>query len=91
MIVSDISCIPYELELKRPFHNAKNDYYKKQGYIIKLITNVGDGYGDVSPLDGFSNESFQEIYWGFQAFVESINFGVILLKYFTFFLKACSR
>ena len=28
MIVSDISCIPYELELNRPFHNAKNDYYK---------------------------------------------------------------
>ena len=72
MIIKQLDLLPYELKLKNKFKNSKNIYFKKNGFVIKIVTDNYLGLGDVSYLQGFSKETLQEINWGFQSFKQSI-------------------
>ena len=67
------SCI---FDLKQNFSNAKNQYANKEIVIIKIYVSQSlIGYGEASPLQGFSKESFQEIIWGLESFIAGIDFN----------------
>ena len=53
MKIKTINCKSYTLTLKQTLQNAKNQYSKKDGFIVEIITNHEIGYGDISPLQGF--------------------------------------
>ena len=76
MKIKTINCKSYTLTLKQTLQNAKNQYSKKDGFIIEIITDHEIGYGDISPLQGFSKETIQEIGWTFQAFLKTIDFNI---------------
>ena len=66
----------YTFNLKQHFSNAKNQYSNKEAVIIKIfISESAIGYGEASPLSGFSKESIQEIIWGLESFIAGINFN----------------
>ena len=41
---------PYELKLSNPVINSQNKYSVKKGYLIKIKSNIYNGYGEVAPL-----------------------------------------
>ncbi|MBU0473649.1 MAG: o-succinylbenzoate synthase [Bacteroidetes bacterium] len=61
MIIHDFNFYPFSIKLKSKFINATFNIAARNGFIIK-ITDENDlvGYGEVSPLPGFSKETFEE-------------------------------
>ena len=73
MKIKNINQIACNLQLNKTFENSSTSYETKENIIIEIISNSCTGYGEVCTLNNFSNETFQEINWGFQAFIESID------------------
>ena len=62
MIIQKNETIPFEIRLKKPFINSNIEISKRQGFIIKIADEHGNkGYGEISPLPGSSEESFESI------------------------------
>ena len=62
--------------LNQRFCNAKTQYSTKENILIEIITDSVSGYGEISPLEKFSSETTQEIQWGLQAFIQSIDYSI---------------
>jgi len=62
--------------LNQKFCNAKTEYSTKENILIKIITDSVSGYGEISPLEKFSTETTQEIQWGLEAFMQSIDYNI---------------
>jgi len=62
--------------LNQKFCNAKTEYSTKENILIKIITDSVSGYGEISPLEKFSTETMQEIHWGLEAFIQSIDYDI---------------
>ena len=80
MRIKKINGNSYTLKLNKTFYNAKKQYSTTEGFLVELITNSKIGYGEASPLKGFSRETIQEIQWTFQAFIESINLNRVFIS-----------
>ena len=76
MKIKKIKQTPLTLKLNNTFFNAKAQYSTKESIIIEIITDSFSGYGEISPLDNFSTETLQEINWGLQAFMQSIDYNI---------------
>ena len=62
MIIQKFDSYPFEIKLKEPFINSNIEISKRQGFIIEIADELGNtGYGEVSPLPGSSEESFESI------------------------------
>jgi len=62
MIIREFDSIPFEIRLKRPFINSNYEISKRQGLIVKITDELGNkGYGEIAPLPGSSEESFESI------------------------------
>ncbi len=62
MIVRKFKSVPFSIELKKPFKNSNVEISKRQGFIIKITDETGNiGYGEVSPLPGSSEETFESV------------------------------
>ena len=73
MKIKNIYYSPYRNSLKQSFYNAKNKYSYKEGLIVELhSSNSMIGYGEASPLIGFSKETIKEINWGIESFIAAI-------------------
>lgn len=61
MIIKEAKYFPFALQLKSPFVNSTSTFTERKGLILKLTDELGNvGYGECSPLPGFSEESLQE-------------------------------
>jgi len=61
MIIKVAKYFPFALQLKTPFVNSSNTFTERKGLILKLTDELGSvGYGECSPLPGFSEESLEE-------------------------------
>ncbi len=61
MIIRDFNFSSFNLELKEPLRNATFTIASRAGFIIKITDeNNFIGYGEVSPLQGFSAETLEE-------------------------------
>lgn len=61
MIIREFLFTPFDLKLKEPFRNASFKIESRSGFIIKITDeNNLIGYGEVSPLPGFSSETLYE-------------------------------
>lgn len=61
MIIKEAKYFPFALRLKTPFVNSSNRFTERKGLILKLTDELGNvGYGECSPLPGFSEESLEE-------------------------------
>ena len=72
MKIKNIQYQEYQANLKNIFLNSQTAYSNKKSVIIKIITDKYIGLGEVSPLDGFSKETFKEIIWTLELFIKSI-------------------
>lgn len=62
MIIQKFDFHPFEIKLKKPFKNSNIGISKRQGFIIEIADELKNkGYGEVSPLPGSSEESFESI------------------------------
>ena len=62
--------------LNQKFCNARTQYSTKENILIEIITDSVSGYGEISPLEKFSSDTTQEIQWGLQAFIQSIDYNI---------------
>ena len=76
MRIKRIEQTPCTLSLNQTFANAKSEYSAKESILIKIVTDSLSGYGEISPLKKFSTETVQEINWGLQAFIQSIDYNI---------------
>ena len=76
MKIKRIQYTPSIFTLNQRFSNAKMQYFSKEIILIEIITGSASGYGEISPLEKFSTETAQEIQWGLQAFIQSIDYNV---------------
>ena len=61
MIIKEAKYFPFPLKLKTPFVNSSNIFTERKGLILKLTDELSNvGYGECSPLPGFSEESLEE-------------------------------
>ena len=74
MKINKIEYNEQQINLKNIFRNNQTEYSYKKSLIIQICTNECIGLGEASPLDGFSNETFQEIIWALELFIKSISF-----------------
>ena len=72
MIIQSLELTAQTLKLNKTLLNSKNEYSEKENFIIKITTQNHIGYGEVSPLNGFSKETSQQINWNFQSFIQSV-------------------
>ena len=78
MIIDSIRISPYQINFKKDYSNSKFSIDFRKGWILQL--GVGDvvGYGDASPLDNFSFESYSQAGYGLEGFKLSMkNIGKI--------------
>ena len=68
MIIEKIKIRPYQLSFKKEYQNAKFSISKREGWIIEFHSNGSVGYGDACPLDGFSEESYNQSGYGLEGF-----------------------
>jgi o-succinylbenzoate synthase len=62
MIIREVEIKPFTIELNKPFKNANTEIASRQGFIIKIIDELGRvGYGEISPFPGLSMESIESI------------------------------
>jgi len=62
MIIRKFESHPFTIRLKTPFKNSNIEIAKRKGFIIKITDEPGNiGYGDISPLPGSSEETFESI------------------------------
>ena len=76
MKIKTIEQTPCTLSLNRIFSNATSQYSTKESILIQIVTDSFSGYGEISPLKKFSTETVQEINWGLQAFIQSIDYNI---------------
>lgn len=61
MIIKEAKYFPFALKLKTPFQNSLTTFTERKGLILKLTNELGNvGYGECSPLPGFSEENLEE-------------------------------
>lgn len=61
MIIEEAKYFPFALKLKTPFQNSLTTFTERKGLILRLTNELGNvGYGECSPLPGFSEESLEE-------------------------------
>lgn len=61
MIIKEISYFPFSLTLKSPFNYFSSVINERRGFILKCADGKGNiGFGECSPLPGFSKESLEE-------------------------------
>ena len=68
MNIDFIEIIPYELNFKEAYKNAIIKINKRCGWIIKISSNKKIGFGDASPLESFSSESYEQSRYGLEGF-----------------------
>jgi len=73
MILDSIKISPYELTFKKQYLNSKLSILSRHGWIITMSSNGINGYGDCCPLDGFSQESYEQSGYGLEGFKLSID------------------
>tara|TARA_Y100000814_G_scaffold233562_1_gene177439 strand:+ start:395 stop:1426 length:1032 start_codon:yes stop_codon:yes gene_type:complete len=71
--IRKIESHPYRLEFNKPFKTASTTYQYREGFVLKIYSDSFVGIGEVSPLEGFNNESLQECYYSLEAINQSIS------------------
>ncbi len=56
-----INFVPYSVELKTPFKSSEGLIDKREGFLIRLSGQGFTGYGEASPLPGYSIESLAQV------------------------------
>lgn len=61
MTIKEAKLFPFSLKLKTPFRNSNFTIDTREGFILKLEDEIGNiGFGECSPLTGFSKETLDE-------------------------------
>ena len=68
MKIDAINFHPYKIFFKNEYVNSKISIKERKGWIISISNGDMVGYGDASPLDEFSNESYEQAGYGIQGF-----------------------
>ena len=72
MKVTDFSIIPFQQKFKYPLKIANQDFTHHEGFVIQIKSNDIIGYGESSPLPGFSIESSKEVSYALESYRLSI-------------------
>ena len=75
MKITDFSIIPFQYKFKYPLITAAQHFIHRDGLIIQIKSGEYIGYGESSPLPGFSIESLKEVSYA----LESYNLSIINL------------
>ena len=84
MIIDQIKISPYKINFKKNYSNSKFSINYRKGWILQLIMGDIIGYGDASPLNNFSFESYSQAGYGLEGFklsmknINQIDFGELL-------------
>ena len=81
MKIDSIETLPYSLTMSKPFITSKEAFNKRDGYIIKIISDEYVGFGDVSPLPNFSSESIKDTIYGIELFKKAVQDANEISKY----------
>jgi len=68
MKINSINFHPYKIFFKKEYINSKISIKERKGWIVSISNGDMIGYGDASPLDKFSNESYEQAGYGIQGF-----------------------
>ena len=68
MIIDKVEVSPYVINFKQSYANSKISINTRRGWILKLFSNDMIGYGDASPLNQFSHESYSQAGYGLEGF-----------------------
>ena len=81
MIIDKVEINAYEIKFKDFYVNSKFSINSRKGWILKLSSGDNVGYGDASPLDQFSSETYSQAGYGLEGFRLSLeNIGNINLE-----------
>ncbi len=81
MIIDKVEINSYEIKFKDFYVNSKFSINSRRGWILKLSSGDNVGYGDASPLDQFSSETYSQAGYGLEGFRLSLeNIGNINLE-----------
>ena len=72
MKITDFSIIPFKQKFKYPLKIAGQNFTQHEGLVIKIKSNEFIGYGESSPLPGFSIESLKEVSYALESYRLSI-------------------
>ena len=68
MKIIDLIIQPFNEIFKLPLKTANHQIINRSGFIIKIISDQGEGYGESSPLLGFSNETLKEVSYALESY-----------------------
>ena len=68
MKITDFSIIPFQQKFKHPLKTAGQDITHHEGFVIRIESNDIIGYGESSPLPGFSIESVKEVSYALESY-----------------------
>jgi len=74
--ITDFSIIPFQQKFKNPLKTAGQYFTHHEGFVIKIKSNEIIGYGESSPLPGFSIESLKEVSYALESYrLAVVNLG----------------
>jgi len=56
-----LKCYKYRLPFKQPLKTTRGSFEQRNGIILEFFFDRQSFYGDIAPLPGFSQESFEEV------------------------------
>ena len=65
----------YDVDLKSILINSKHSYDTRSGFIVSLFIDDYVGYGEVAPLNFFSQENLKQAIWKFEELRASLHEG----------------
>lgn len=65
----------YKIPLIENFKNSQNQYNGQKGLVFHIKTTKNTGLGEAVLLEGFTNNTFQEMIWAAESFIRVVNYN----------------
>jgi len=70
--IEQFKCQPFSISFKTSLKSSKGQYDHREGFWLEIMSEDYVGYGEASPLLGFSMESLHEVYYVFKGFFHAV-------------------
>ena len=57
----------YDINLAQKLKNSQQTYSSRQGIIVYFENEFYKGKGEAAPLDGFSKENINDVFWNLES------------------------
>ena len=65
----------YKIPLIEDFKNSQNQYNSQKGLVFNIKTTKNIGLGEAILLEGFTNNTFQEMIWAAESFIGAVDYN----------------